>query len=203
MSVDGLVRCAWCGTDPEYVRYHDREWGRPVHDGRQLFGKLCLEVMQGGLNWLIVLKRREALRAAFEDFDPARLARWSDDALERARERPGVIRHQGKIRAIRDNARAFEREFEDPTDFARFVWEHAPAARPESDRPRVPSDVRTQTPESGALAADLRRRGFRHIGPVSVYAFMQSMGLVDDHLAGCWRATSDDSNDISRGLATD
>ena len=188
MTSEQPDRCPWCGTDPLYVAYHDEEWGRPVHDGLRLFEKLCLEVMQGGLNWYIVLKRRDAMRAAFEDFDPTRLASWEDEALDAVRDRPGVIRHRGKIRAIRDNARAFVDAFADPDEFARFVWNHAPSPRPECDRPRTMSDVDVQTAESRALADALRHRGFRHIGPVSVYAFMQSMGLVDDHLAGCWRA---------------
>lgn len=190
MTVAPRHRCPWCGDDPEYIRYHDEEWGRPVRDGHRLFEKLCLEVMQGGLNWLIVLKRRASMRVAFENFDPEMLAAWDDDRLEHARGLPGVIRHQGKIRSIRDNARVVVDRFPDLKAFSTFIWSHAPSARPETQRPTSAADVPVETPTSRTLAASLRGLGFRHVGPVSVYAFMQSMGLVDDHLTDCWIANT-------------
>lgn len=181
---DARSRCPWCGDDPLYVRYHDEEWGRPVHDGRALFEKLCLEAMQAGLSWITILRRRADLRIAFDGFEPSILATWSDDMLETVRERPGVIRHAGKIRAVRDNARAVLDGWPTLGDFAEEIWSHAPP--PRARRPETMVDVPTRTPESEALARGLRARGLRFVGPVSAYAFMQSMGLVDDHLASCW-----------------
>lgn len=182
-------RCDWCGTDSEYCRYHDEEWGVPVHDGRALFEKLCLEAMQAGLSWITILRRRDAMRQAFDGFEPSRLAAWSDAMLEEVRERPGVIRHAGKIRAIRDNARVILDEWPSLEAFAESIWSHAPSPE-ERVRPATMADLPTRTDESTALAGMLRARGFRFVGPVSAYAFMQSMGLVDDHLATCFRARS-------------
>ena len=184
---DARCRCDWCGTDPEYCRYHDEEWGVPVHDGHVLFEKLCLEAMQAGLSWITILRRRDALRRAFDGFQPSSLAEWPDAMLEEVRERPGVIRHPGKIRAIRDNARALLDAWPSLDGFAESIWAFAPTAGSRL-RPATMADVPTRTRESEALARMLKSRGLRFVGPVSAYAFMQSMGLVDDHLATCWRA---------------
>lgn len=190
---DGRHRCDWCGSDPEYCRYHDEEWGEPVHDGRALFEKLCLEAMQAGLSWITILRRRDDLRLAFDGFDPTRLADWTDATLDDVKERPGVIRHAGKIRAVRDNARVVLDAWPSLDDFAESIWSFAPNSKSRT-RPGSLADLPTSTPESVALARMLKGRGFRFIGPVSAYAFMQSMGLVDDHLSSCWRAKIADTN---------
>lgn len=185
-----VTRCGWCGDDPLYCRYHDEEWGVPQRDGRVLFEKLCLEGLQAGLSWITILRRRDDLRIAFDGFEPDRLAAWTDEDRLAVLDRPGVIRHRGKIEAICGNARAVIDEFEGLDDFSRFVWSFAPASDAERRRPETSNDLATETAESRRLASALKARGFRFIGPVSAYAFMQSMGLVDDHLAGCHRATS-------------
>ncbi|MDG2021202.1 MAG: DNA-3-methyladenine glycosylase I [Phycisphaerales bacterium] len=185
-----VTRCGWCGDDPLYCRYHDEEWGVPQRDGRVLFEKLCLEGLQAGLSWITILRRRDDLRIAFDGFEPERLAAWTDEDRLAVLDRPGVIRHRGKIEAICGNARAVIGEFEGLDDFSRFVWSFAPAPDAERRRPETTDDLATETVESRRLAKALKARGFRFIGPVSAHAFMQSMGLVDDHLVGCHRATS-------------
>ena len=182
-----VFRCDWCGNDPLYQRYHDEEWGFPQRDGDVLFEKLCLEGLQCGLSWITILRRREDLRRAFDGFDPRRLARWTDRDRSEVLERPGVIRHRGKIDAICGNARAMTEAFEDADRFAEFIWSFAPDVDPARRRPRNTAEVATETPESRRLARALRRLGFRFVGPVTAHAFMQSMGLVDDHQAGCHR----------------
>ena len=184
------VRCPWCGNDPLYCRYHDEEWGVPQRDGRALFEKLCLEGMQAGLSWITILRRRDDLRLAFDGFEPARLAMWTDADRLAVLDRPGVIRHRGKIEAVCGNARAVIKEFDDLGAFATFIWSFAPPAKARRDRPATPNDLATETVESRLLAKALKARGFRFIGPVSAHAFMQSMGLIDDHLVGCHRARS-------------
>lgn len=181
---DGRDRCGWCGDDPGYVAYHDREWGRPVHDEVQLFEKLCLEGFQAGLSWLTVLRKRPAFREVFGGFDPEVVARYGPDDVRRLLHDPRIIRHRGKIEATIANARAYLRLVEDVGSLDQHVWAFAPVER---TRPRTLGDVPATTPASRALAADLRARGWRFLGPTTCYAFMQAMGLVDDHLAGCWR----------------
>jgi DNA-3-methyladenine glycosylase I len=184
------TRCPWCGDDPLYCRYHDNEWGVPQRDGRALFEKLCLEGLQAGLSWITILRRRADLRIAFDGFEPTRLAAWTDEDRLAVLDRPGVIRHRGKIEAICGNARAVIKEFDDLGDFSTFIWSFAPLAEPARSRPATSDDLTTETVESRRLAKELKARGFRFIGPVSAHAFMQSMGLVDDHLVSCHRATS-------------
>lgn len=181
---DGRARCWWSGTDSEYQRYHDEEWGTPSDDSRRLFEKLCLEGFQAGLSWLTILRRREAFRRAFADFDVTMVAAMSDDDVERLAADATIIRNRAKIRATIQNARAVL-ELDRP--LADLLWAHAPSVRP---RPRSRAEVPAHTPESQALADELKRRGFRFVGPTTVYALMQAMGMVDDHLAGCWRAAS-------------
>lgn len=184
---DARPRCWWCGHDPDYVAYHDNEWGYPEHDTHKLFEKLCLEGFQAGLAWITVLRRRDALRQAFHGFDPNTLAGWTNDDLERVVDHEGMIRHRGKIAAVVANARVtVELSLHGP-GLSDLVWRHAV---PQQPRPRRRSDVPATTEASIALAADLRRHGWQFIGPTSAYAFMQSMGLVDDHVVGCWRSTS-------------
>ena len=189
---DGLARCAWVGHDPEYLRYHDEEWGRPLHGDRPLFEKITLEAFQSGLSWITILRRRPGFRAAFADFDPAIVAAFGDDDVARLMADTGIIRNRAKIDATIANAAALTSLIEAEGDGAldRLVWSFAPATRPETDRPRSLGDLAPNTTESTALSKELKKRGFRFFGPTTAYALMQSGGLVDDHLAGCFRAAS-------------
>ncbi len=180
---DGRVRCWWPGDDPDYLAYHDTEWGVPVHDPQRLFEKVCLEGFQAGLSWLTVLRKRPAFREVFAGFDPATVAAFDDDDVERLLADARIIRHRGKVEATIANARAVLAMRRDGESFTELVWSFAPDPVP--PRPRRRADVPAVTPASSALSRALRRRGFRFVGPTTAYAFMQSMGLVDDHLAGC------------------
>ena len=179
---DGLLRCGWCGSDPLYVAYHDQEWGRPVVDERALFEKLCLEGFQAGLSWLTVLRKREAFREVFAGFDPEVVAGFGEVEVDRLLGDARIIRSRAKIDATVSNARTLLELWEADTRLSEVVWAHAPAPRP---RPRSEDDVAVTTPASHGLARTLKRLGFRFIGPTSAYAFLQSMGLVDDHLERC------------------
>ncbi|MFO7778539.1 MAG: DNA-3-methyladenine glycosylase I [Nitriliruptoraceae bacterium] len=181
---DGLLRCRWCGDDPDYVTYHDREWGRPVHDERRLYEKLCLEGFQAGLSWLTILRKRPAFRAAFAGFDPEVVATFGDGEVERLLGDAGIVRSRAKIEATIGNARALLRLWEVDASLEALVWDFAPTAGPRP-RPRSPDEVPAATPASTALAGELKSHGFRFVGPTTAYAFMQAMGLVDDHLEGC------------------
>lgn len=180
---DGVVRCAWANGDPEYRRYHDEEWGRPLRDDERLFEKLCLEGFQAGLSWITILRRRPAFRAAFHGFDVARVAAMTAADVERLLDNAAIIRHRGKIEAAIGNARVTQNLGESLSD---LIWSFAPPAR--AIRPRGLGDVPAITPESTALSKELRSRGYRFVGPTTMYALMQSAGLVDDHIAGCHRA---------------
>jgi DNA-3-methyladenine glycosylase I len=179
---DGAIRCWWCGDDPDYVAYHDDEWGRPVHDDVRLFEKLCLEGFQAGLSWLTILRKRPAFRAAFAGFDPQVVATFTGADVSRLLADAGIVRHRGKIEATIANARAYQDLVAGEGSLDAYVWRFAPGT---SSAPRTADDVRTTCPEATALSKDLKRRGWRFVGPTTVYAFMQSMGLVDDHLVGC------------------
>jgi DNA-3-methyladenine glycosylase I len=184
--VSDQTRCWWCGTDPLYVHYHDREWGRPVTDDDRLFEKVCLEGFQAGLSWLTILRKRDNFRRAFHDFDFDRVARYTARDVNRLLKDEGIIRHRGKIESTINNAgRAIELR-EEFGSLAAYFWRWRPAA---AARPRrITRDVlRTMatTAESTALSKDLRKRGWTFVGPTTIYAFMQAMGLVNDHVAGC------------------
>jgi len=183
---DGRRRCSWCAATPEYVAYHDEEWGRPVADDVRLFEKLCLEGFQAGLSWLTILKKREHFRRAFAGFDPERLARFGARDVARLLSDPGIVRHRGKIEAAIQNARAMLDLREAEGSLARLAWRHEPdpGSRPRRFTPAALMKL-AATPESEALSKALRQRGFRFVGPTTVYAFMQAMGLVNDHLEGC------------------
>jgi DNA-3-methyladenine glycosylase I len=174
---DGLVdgRCWWGASTPEYVAYHDEEWGRPVHDSRALFEKLCLEAFQSGLSWLTILRKRESFRAAFAGFEIARVAAFGDADRERLLADAGIVRNRAKIDAAIANARAAL-----DLDLSELLWSFAP-----EPRPRSVADIPASTPESKAMAKELKRRGFRFVGPTTAYALMQACGLVDDHIEGC------------------
>ncbi|HET7503727.1 MAG TPA: DNA-3-methyladenine glycosylase I [Kofleriaceae bacterium] len=183
---DGKLRCSWGVSTPDYVEYHDREWGYPVTDDRRLFEKLCLEGFQAGLSWITILRKREAFRRAFAGFDPAVVARFGARDVQRLLGDASIIRHRGKIEStIHNAARALELVAERGS-LAGYVWSFVPPAR---ERPKVVTRAAlramTQTPTSVALSKDLKRRGWTFVGPTTVYAFMQAMGMVNDHLEGC------------------
>jgi DNA-3-methyladenine glycosylase I len=180
---DGVARCWWPGTDPLYLDYHDREWGRPVHDDVRLYEKLCLEGFQSGLSWLTILRKRDRFREAFAGFDPAVVARFDQVDVQRLLADAGIVRHRGKIEAAIANADVVLDLAGQHGSFDAFVWGFAPSPTP--PRPRTIDDVPATTPESTALARALKGHGARFVGPTTAYAFMQSMGLVDDHLDGC------------------
>ena len=179
-------RCWWCGTDPLYVRYHDEEWGRPVTDDRRLYEKVCLEGFQSGLSWLTILRKRENFRAAFHDFDFERVARYTARDVERLLKNEGIIRHRGKIESTINNAKRARELRDEAGSLSSYFERWQPAA---SSRPRsITRDVlmtMAVTPESTALSKDLRKRGWIFVGPTTIYAFMQAVGLVNDHVDTC------------------
>ena len=177
---DGVRRCAWGAGDPLYRAYHDDEWGRPLHGDDALFELLTLEGFQAGLAWITILRKREAFRSAFGGFEIERVARYDESDVERLLGDAGIVRHRGKIEAAIGNARAAQAL---PGGLDALVWSYAPEARPK--RVAGFAEVPASTAESLALSKELKRRDFRFVGPTTVYAFMQSAGLVDDHLAGC------------------
>jgi len=179
---DGRARCWWCLGAPEYVVYHDEEWGRPSRDERHLFELLTLEAFQSGLSWLTILRKREGFRAAFEGWDVDRIAAYGDRDVERLLGDAAIVRHRGKIEATLANARAVVGERDGGLTLAELLWRFAPEPGP---APRSRSELPASTPESAALSKELRARGFRFVGPTVAYSLMQAAGLVDDHLAGC------------------
>jgi DNA-3-methyladenine glycosylase I len=185
-GADGIVRCSWPGADPLYVRYHDEEWGFPVDDDRRLFEKVCLEGFQAGLSWLTILRKRENFRKAFANFDPARVARFDARAVRRLLDDAGIIRHRGKIESTINNARRALELRQEKGSLAAYFWEWVPptAQRPKRITRRVLRAM-TTSEASVALSRDLRKRGWTFVGPTTLYAFMQAMGLVNDHLEGC------------------
>lgn len=186
---DGLARCAWGASSTEYRAYHDSEWGRPVGDDHRVYEVLCLEGFQAGLSWLTILRKRNAFREAFAGFDPGVVAGFDDADIERLASDAGIVRHRGKIRATVTNARATVGMWDEGISLAGVVWQHRPAD------PRVPerlNDVPPVTPDAKVLSAELRRRGFAFVGPTTVYAAMQALGVVNDHLKPChWRSISE------------
>ena len=179
---DGLARCPWALAPVEYRSYHDHEWGRPTGEDARIYEKLCLEGFQSGLSWLTVLRKRAAFRKAFASFDPARVAEFNDIDVARLLSDISIIRHRGKIEATITNARAVVALWSEGGSLAELFWSHEPRPGPAAvDLAELPA----QTAESKALSAQLRRRGFRFVGPTSVYAAMQSLGVVNDHLEGC------------------
>jgi DNA-3-methyladenine glycosylase I len=173
-------RCSWCGDDPLYVEYHDHEWGVPEHDGGALFERLVLEGMQAGLSWYTILKKREHMREVFFGFQPAKLARYGPRRMDKWLQDPGIIRHRGKLEAMVENARCYLQH----GDFAGFIWSFVDG-RPVHNRWRRLDQIPASTPASVAMAKSLKAQGFRFVGPTTCYAFMQSTGLVNDHLTNC------------------
>ena len=182
---DGRLRCGWANADPEYRRYHDEEWGVPLHGDRPLFEKLSLEGFQAGLSWITILRRRPAFREVFEDFDLDRVASFTEHDVERLMQEPRIIRNRAKIEATIANARVVrDLVAERPGALDELIWSYAPA---EHARPAGMTDIPAVTPESVALSKALKKLGLRFVGPTTMYALMQSAGLVDDHVTGCWR----------------
>lgn len=187
MSEDELVRCGWAairpGPDFEMYRdYHDQEWGRPLYDGVALFERMSLEAFQSGLSWLIILRKRENFRRAFAGFDIATVADYTDGDVQRLMADQGIVRNRAKIDATIANARAAA-ELGSSADLAELLWSFAPSPR---SRPADASHIPSATDESKAMARELKRRGFRFVGPTTAYALMQATGMVDDHIRGCW-----------------
>jgi DNA-3-methyladenine glycosylase I len=181
-----VKRCWWPGDDPAYVRYHDEEWGRPVSDDRRLFEKICLEGFQSGLSWLTILRKREEFREAFAGFDPHVVARFSSRDVTRLLKNAGIVRHRGKIESTINNAKRALALIEERGSLAAYFWSWEPAM---GDRPKKMTRAAlmkmSHTPASLALSKDLKARGWSFVGPTTVYAFMQAMGLVNDHLESC------------------
>lgn len=180
---DGKRRCWWCGDDPLYVAYHDDEWGKPVHDDVRLFEKICLEGFQSGLSWLTILRKRENFRRAFAGFEFREVAHYGEGDVARLLADAGIVRHRGKIASTINNAARCTDLVDEYGSLDRFVWQFAPD-HPEGDR-STPPGIPAHTPSSARLSADLKRRGFTFVGPTTMYAFMQSVGMVNDHLEGC------------------
>ncbi len=178
-------RCGWVGTDPIYVAYHDEEWGVPIHDGVVLWEKLVLDGFQAGLSWITILRKRESFRSAYEGFDPRVIAGWGEAEVQRLLGNPGIVRHRGKIEASIGNARAWV-EIEAREGFADFLWDRVGGAPIQNSWERQ-EDVPTQTALSRRISQDLKAEGFRFCGPTIVYAFMQAVGMVNDHLTCCVR----------------
>jgi DNA-3-methyladenine glycosylase I len=185
-SPESRIRCGWCGTDPLYVAYHDLEWGVPAHDDRRLFEMLVLEGAQAGLSWSTILRKREAYRRAFAGFDPGAVAGFGPERLDALLQDPGIVRNRLKLAAAVANARAFLAVQERFGSFDAYLWRFvggAPKVNAWTTRAEVPS----VSPEAQALSRDLLARGFKFVGPTIMYAYMQAVGLVDDHVADCWR----------------
>ncbi|AXI79298.1 DNA-3-methyladenine glycosylase I [Peterkaempfera bronchialis] len=180
-GADGLLRCTWGNSAEDYRIYHDTEWGRPVRGDDALFERVCLEAFQSGLSWITILRRRENFRAAFDGFVIEKVAAFTDADRERLLQDAGIIRNRAKIDAAVANARA---ALELPAGLDALIWSYA--GDPARPAPRTPADVPATTAESAALAKELKRRGFRFVGPTTAYALMQACGLVDDHLADCF-----------------
>jgi DNA-3-methyladenine glycosylase I len=177
---DGKSRCRWCSAAPEFLDYHDTEWGFPVSDDHRLFEKLCLEGFQAGLSWRTILAKRENFRAAFHDFDFDRIARFTQRDLNRLLKDEGIVRHRGKIEAVINNARRVLELVEREGTFAAFIWRYEPDTK-QLAKPQTAST----SAESLALSKDLKKLGWKFVGPTTVYAFMQAMGLINDHVEDC------------------
>jgi DNA-3-methyladenine glycosylase I len=182
----GLNRCEWAGSDPLMVAYHDEEWGVPCHDDRDLFERLILEGFQAGLSWSTILRKRQAFIRAFDGFDPEIVAGYGPDDVGRLLDNAGIVRNRLKVAAAISNAQAFRETRDAFGSFDAYIWQFAPEP---GARPRSLADIPATTPESDAMSKDLKRRGFRFVGSTICYAFMQSAGLVDDHVESCFRAS--------------
>lgn len=177
---DGKRRCKWCISTPEYIKYHDNEWGYPVHDDNRLFEKICLEGFQSGLSWRTILSKRENFRKAFKKFDFNKVSKFTSSDVERLLKDEGIVRHRGKIEAVINNAQKAKEVVKEFGSLANYFWSFEPAKQPRNFQ------VRATSQESIALSKDLKKRGWKFVGPTTMYAFMQAMGLVNDHGKDCF-----------------
>ena len=196
-SDDGAKRCWWCGTDPIYIDYHDNEWGMPVVDDQRLFEKMCLEGFQAGLSWITVLKKRDAFRRHFKQFDFYKVAKLTEPAIKRMLDDPAIIRHRGKIESTINNAKQAIRMVEENGSLAKFFWQFEPAKHRVL---RSRKEIQATTTESTALSRELKRQGWSFVGPTTCYALMQAMGMVNDHLKSCdaWQQIDDARSKLKR-----
>lgn len=185
-GADGRARCAWVGDDAEYRRYHDEEWGTPLHGDRALFEKMSLEGFQAGLSWITILRKREAYRKAFAGFDPKKVARFTAAKRRALLTNPGIVRNRLKVDSAVTNAQAFLAVQDEFGSFAKYLWGFV-GGKPLVNRPRTAKDVPASTPLSDRISKDLKQRGFRFVGSTIIYAYLQAVGVVDDHVRGCWR----------------
>jgi DNA-3-methyladenine glycosylase I len=183
---DGKLRCAWCPADPLYVAYHDTEWGKPLHDDARLFEMLCLEGAQAGLSWITILRKRENYRAAFDHFDAAKMARYGARQRARLLANPGIVRNRLKVDAFIGNAKAYL-EIRATSSFDDYIWQFT-GGKVLKRRPLHLSDIAQTSAQSDAMSKDLKRRGFRFVGSTICYAFMQAVGIVDEHQRYCFRS---------------
>ena len=185
-GTDGKLRCWWHGNDPQYLEYHDKEWGRPVSDDRVLFEKICLEGFQSGLSWLTILRKRDNFRAAFANFEIHRVAGFGPQKVEELLSDKGIVRHRKKIESTLNNAKRAKELIEEFGSLATYFWSFEPS---QNNRPPIIDHaslmVMTKTPESTHMSKDLKKRGWSFVGPTTAYAFMEAMGLVNDHIQGC------------------
>lgn len=180
------VRCDWVGDDPLYIAYHDEEWGVPVHDDRKLFEMLILEGAQAGLSWSTILNKRDNYRAAFDNFDPRKVAAYGEEKITALLDNPGIVRNRLKVRSAVQNAQSFLRIQEEFGSFDAYIWQFVDG-RPLQNNWRSLSEIPAQTAESQAISKDLKKRGFNFVGPTICYAFMQAVGMVNDHVVSCFR----------------
>ncbi|HWK67522.1 MAG TPA: DNA-3-methyladenine glycosylase I [Rhizobiaceae bacterium] len=186
MGADGAMRCFWQGSDALYARYHDEEWGRPVANDRRLFEKICLEGFQSGLSWLTILRKRENFRAAFDGFDFERIAEYGESDVERLLGDAGIVRHRGKIESVINNARRARELVKEAGSLAAWFWKFEPGPQDRPARVDYPTLVANPTTATSTLISkELKKRGWTFVGPTTVYAFMQAMGMVNDHIEGC------------------
>jgi len=187
MSKSERTRCSWCGEDPLYIAYHDEEWGRPSHDDHHLFEMICLEGAQAGLSWITILRKRENYRKAFDNFDARLMAAYTPERIELLLQNPGIVRNNLKVNGFVKNARAFLAVQEEFGTFHAYLWKFVNNT-PIVNRPATLRSIPTTSAESDAMSKDLKKRGFTFVGSTICYAFMQAVGMVDDHVADCWRA---------------
>ena len=184
--MNNLVRCDWCGTDPLYIEYHDTEWGVPEFDDRQLFAKLILDGAQAGLSWITILRKRESYWEAFDRFDPEKIVRYDDAKIAELLQNPGIVRNKLKVQSAIKNARGYLDIMEQDGSFSQFLWRFVDG-RPIQNNWKTMAEVPAQTAESDAMSKTLKKRGFTFVGPTIIYAFMQAVGMVNDHLVDCHR----------------
>ncbi|MGD9710819.1 MAG: DNA-3-methyladenine glycosylase I [Thermomicrobiales bacterium] len=185
-GLDGRPKCSWCAGDELYERYHDEEWGVPIHDDQTMFRLLMLEGFQAGLAWITILRKRDNFERAFEGWDPQRIANYGPDDIARLMADAGIIRNRLKVEGSVKNARAYLRIQEEEGSFSDYLWRFV-GGQPIVMRPATEADYRATSPESDAMSKDLKKRGFTFVGSTICYAHMQSAGMIDDHMAGCWR----------------